>query len=635
MPKTSARRGEENAPSALGSRQSAFLLIRRTLLFICALAIAWGAGVYLTGGFTIPAGPLRLASRNPSKPFLLAFLAAAIACALPIPDRWSGLRADLRRHLHPARIIVLLGAFLVVYHWAIGRPMWLDEEMIALNVRERGLADLARGLWLGQSAPYGWLAGERGMLVVFGDGERSMRFVPAVLAVCTIVAAWWVGRRWLGAAAGTLLVLLCTFGEWISYYSVELKQYSGDLFWGLLLPALGAWVLAGPRSDRASVFRRGVTWWAAAAFGQLTANGALLATPGVAVVLTALLARRRGRLAALSFAACGLLWLGAFALNYVVALRHALSNSFLEIYWGFALPPNSAGPLETIGWVLAQAKPIAVKPGGTELWILLWLLAIAGFVVARNRDLGALFATVPASAGVLAALRVVPLFERISLWVVPAVYVGVALLLDSSIALLRWPGRLRIASAAAACLAIAAVCVLSLDILRNGIKDVRGRHPSDSNHQLDDRTAVRWAMQQLRPGDALITTRLALPALWWYGNLPISETFGAGSRTPGGIPVIQVGYARGGAACTDNALERHLATARRALVVYGFRFDDVPAGFDGRLARDLASLGTLQQFERFTGRSGVAVFDLTANVAEPSPRPSESGCITARPARRW
>ena len=39
--------------------------------------------------------------------------------------------------------------------------MWVDEEMIALNLRDRGWLDLAGPLWLGQTAPLGWLALQR------------------------------------------------------------------------------------------------------------------------------------------------------------------------------------------------------------------------------------------------------------------------------------------------------------------------------------------------------------------------------------------------------------------------------------------------------------------------------------------
>ena len=44
-----------------------------------------------------------------------------------------------------------------------------------------------------------------------------------------------------------------------------------------------------------------------------------------------------------------------------------------------------------------------------------------------------------------------------------------------------------------------------------------------SKHGLDDRAAVRWLMRQRQPGDAVMTTRLAWPAVWWYGEISIGN----------------------------------------------------------------------------------------------------------------
>ena len=62
--------------------------------------------------------------------------------------------------------------------WAGGRPLWLDEQMIALNIRERTVSELTGALWLDQSAPPGLAATERAAMLAFGVGETALRFVP-------------------------------------------------------------------------------------------------------------------------------------------------------------------------------------------------------------------------------------------------------------------------------------------------------------------------------------------------------------------------------------------------------------------------------------------------------------------------
>lgn len=71
--------------------------------------------------------------------------------------------------------------------------------------------------------------------------------------------------------------------------------------------------------------------------------------------------------------------------------------------------------------------------------------------------------------------------------------------------------------------------------------DLDGRRGSIYKHQLDDRAAVRWLMSQRKPGDVLMSTHLALSAVWWYGIIPISDQGGAGSVLDDGSPVYEVG----------------------------------------------------------------------------------------------
>src|SRR5438270_3374394 len=164
-------------------------------------------------------------------------------------------------------------------------------------------------------APYGWLVVERLALVVFGTGEQVLRFFPMLFGLATIATALWIGGRWLNAAGASILVLLCSFGQWITYFDVELKHYSADACLALLLPALAAGAIelgadtdvepesesdTGPtRVGPPYACRYHLYWWIVAAVGQLFANGALFVTPACAVVIVTIAMRRGGQRAAL------------------------------------------------------------------------------------------------------------------------------------------------------------------------------------------------------------------------------------------------------------------------------------------------------------------------------------------------
>src|SRR5262245_20822605 len=88
-----------------------------------------------------------------------------------------------------AGLIAVAGAGLMIMQWAGGRMFWLDEEMIAINLRDRSIRGLAGPLMLAQAAPYGWLVLERLQLLVAGPGERALRFLPLAFGIGTLAVA--------------------------------------------------------------------------------------------------------------------------------------------------------------------------------------------------------------------------------------------------------------------------------------------------------------------------------------------------------------------------------------------------------------------------------------------------------------
>ena len=82
--------------------------------------------------------------------------------------------------------------------------------------------------------------------------------------------------------AACVLVLLLS-GEWVFHYSLELKHYSADLFFGLMLPALVVWTTEADGPDQR--LRRAMVWWAMAAAGLWWGNGAFLVAPACALTL--------------------------------------------------------------------------------------------------------------------------------------------------------------------------------------------------------------------------------------------------------------------------------------------------------------------------------------------------------------
>jgi hypothetical protein len=554
-------------------------------------------------------------------------------------------RSPSSRRFAGAMIIAWAGAGLAIAQWAAARPLWLDEEMIAINLRDRSLVDLAGPLWLGQSAPFGWLALQRWVTQLFGTSELALRSVPVLFGLGTLATALWIGRRWMGPLGAAVLVLLCVFGQWISFYALELKPYSADIFWSLLLPALAAWAVEGSDEGRGRV----TVWWIVAAVAHWFAVGALLVTPACAAALVLCVWRLHGWRAATRAAAPAFIWAASFGLHWVSTLRHTIASDFLQKYWSFALPPASAGVGGTVSWLASQLAPFAVKPGGAGLWVTFWIAVGAGVaLLMRDRfPLALAIGLIPVSAFAMAACRLAPLYERLSLWVVPALYLAIATSIDGGLSLFRteWSQRRWITAGLAATAALVGTQV-SVDLAARGMDDMRASRPRSTNHELNDRDALRWLIERRQPNDDLMTTHLGLPAAWWYGGVPISG-LDRGGRDPGGSGrVLQVEHHWPGPACGADTLRGTLGHPSRVLVYLGFRFDDVPKGFDDMLWNDLRELGSLVAERRIGERSRAAIIDLRlppdypvgthrGPPEWPNAPPRPEGCLTVAPAERW
>lgn len=315
-----------------------------------------------------------------------------------------------------------------------------------------------------------------------------------------------------------------------------------------------------------------------------------------------------------------------------------------------------------LGWLLGELGPFAAKPVGSGLPLLFWVAYGLGMIMAlvRGSTLAEMFAVVPLSALALAGLRFVPTFERLALWFVPSLYVGVALCGDQAVSLagLRYraaAGRVSSPVRFGASLAAAVLGIVSLtvcvDVVRRGLFALEYR--PHSNYGLDDRSSVRWALAAHRPGDVLLSTHYGLAAIWWYGGLNVSDPDRSG-RLPDGTPIFEIRHVPPGDQCAHwNAeLDRALAGRSRIVVYLGFRMNVEPPGFDTFVLEDLGRRGALVGYKEYAEESRLGVFDLTkppsptvfTSLTGPMRRANRAGaealrpldgCISIIPARRW
>lgn len=128
--------------------------------------------------------------------------------------------------------VVLIGVAFRFRAFFEGRSLWLDEALLGVNYLDKSFFGLITlPLANGQSAPPGFLAMSKLITDLFGIDEYSIRIVPLVFGVLSVFLAALISHQLFSNLLPKLIFAsIVSFSPVLIYYSVELKQYSLDVF---------------------------------------------------------------------------------------------------------------------------------------------------------------------------------------------------------------------------------------------------------------------------------------------------------------------------------------------------------------------------------------------------------------------
>jgi 4-amino-4-deoxy-L-arabinose transferase-like glycosyltransferase len=207
------------------------------------------------------------------------------------------------------------------------RNLWTDEAWVALAAMK---ATAREALAAGQSTPPLYLLSVWGMVRLWGHSEAVLRGLSLLFGVGTLFLVWRLSRVLLEIPAALLALAAVAFSPVMVYYSKELKQYSGDAFFAVLV-----WWLA--ERLRAGQGRRG---WLALALAGVVGLGFsqplifTLPVAGAVLWFTLPLSRR------FHLAVLGCVWSLAFTAYYLLFIRGEIDPELVE-YWTQDFPDLS------------------------------------------------------------------------------------------------------------------------------------------------------------------------------------------------------------------------------------------------------------------------------------------------------
>ncbi len=327
----------------------------------------------------------------------------------------------------------VLARFYLLY---LNPPLWLDEAMLGLNIRERGLVELTYPLMYDHGAPFGYLWLLKGMTLIFGENEFALR-VPSLIA--SGVSLWLLANlasKIQGVAGRWFAVAAIAFSYPAISYSVQAKQYSLDM-----MITLALWLLAWRIFDN-NKGGDGLGWlgWAGA-LAIWFSHPAVFTLAGIGVALLVF------RYRFLNIHTRQQVWLafGTWAVSFLALLmlqyRSLGNNNNLTAYWQEYFMPIGAG---LPGWLFARLAELVRNPGGIWYWVPDWLtvtLVIIGataLAARKNWWAVAFLVTMVATLGA-SALRMYPFGGRLGLFLTPGLMILIGASLDLFVlALRRW-----------------------------------------------------------------------------------------------------------------------------------------------------------------------------------------------------
>jgi hypothetical protein len=315
-------------------------------------------------------------------------------------------------HLRAFRKMAL-GVLLVGLAWRTLRyfmhlPIWGDEAMLALNFLHSDYFGLTQGLENCQIAPILFLWGELTACRWFGPTVLSLRLLPFLTSLGSLVLFYQLARQMVGSLASGLALGFLAVAVWPVTMGSFIKPYAFDLFLSLaLLLAAVAWLRKPDEGWRLALL---IVLAPVALLGSFPA--AFIAG-GISLALTVPIYKHGTRavwcyfvtynvVVALSFAAAW--WIGKHQLS--TGEGDANTGIAMQRYWANGFPPSSPGAF-LLWFVRANtgqmtAYPIGAEAGGSSLTVALCLVGAWQWAKSKNWSWLVLFGA-PFGFGLLAA----------------------------------------------------------------------------------------------------------------------------------------------------------------------------------------------------------------------------------------
>jgi len=330
---------------------------------------------------------------------------------------WNRLKAIIIKPDFIGWLIIALGVILRMREYIANRSFWHDEANLALNLVNRTFGGLTQPLDYDQGAPVGFLFIEKLFITIMGNKDYILRLFPLLSGLLATYLIYRIAREHFGAG-GFFAILLFAISWPLIYYSSELKQYSSDAMFVLLLVYLAFRCLEEDARLK-DFLLLGTAGFISIWLSHPSAF--VLAGIGLVLFFEKLLHKRDKSL--LWTLGMGVAWAASFGLTYLISLRYLVADTSLQSYWHNSFMPRPI--LHHLDWLMQTYLSLLGTVGsGMDFQyqsLVCSLLIVVGMISLLIRNWKILFITsLPfLLALVAAALQKYPLKGRFVLFLAP------------------------------------------------------------------------------------------------------------------------------------------------------------------------------------------------------------------------
>jgi len=401
---------------------------------------------------------------------------------------------------------MLLGVALRVQRYLLGRSFRNDEASLAGALNSHTLLSLiTRPLGGVYTAPVGFVVIEKLSTMLAGNHDYVFRLFPLLMGIASVPLMYYLATRTIGPAGAVFCIAAFSL-NWMSvFYSSDLKQYSSDVLFALLI------LLAAANSYERNTRRDDLVLGAVGVVAVAFSHPAVYILAVVAPVL--LWQRGRQPESRRRIVLIGAAWGAVFLLLYVLFYRTVGQVDRILAYWEDTNGIMPIPPWKDWGWFTARPGALLSAVGGlspiTVIPTAFYVLGLVSFARRGRWEWAAwVFGSAIATLGG-AALVNYPFKGRLILFLVP----GAMLTIGEGVQCLAGIVRLHGAGRALAWLAAAA---LLWTPAMNAAYQLQ--QPRSAPYPEDIKPVLGYVRHNLQPEDLIVVYSGAELAYRYYAS---------------------------------------------------------------------------------------------------------------------